>query len=442
MLEGPAGTGKSRSIFEKLNILCTLKAGIRILVVRKTRTSLSETGLVTFENDVLPPFSPIKSGPSRQMRLTYTYPNGSVINVGGLDKPEKLMSSDYDLIYVMEATETTESDWEMLMTRLRHGKMHYHQIIGDCNPDAPTHWICHRAGLERLKSRHEDNPTLYDHKKQGWTDHGREYIATLDSLTGHRKDRLRYGLWVAPEGARFPNLESSIHQFDFAERFPKGIPQSYRRIIGLDYGLRAPYCALWTAIDEDKNLWVYREDYEAGITADVQAQRFVSLTDSDEKISTVYADPACWAAFPGHMGPSQKCTADFYIEAVQADPRFGALVPGYNKSRRLAFDTIDALLNRENSYPNIYFERKACPNIWRELSEAVWDARSGLREDIDPSCDDHAITAGYYGWHTYLEGAAEGIKALPSVEEIRNNDYRVKHAAAERNFYRRNRVRI
>lgn len=441
MLEGPAGTGKSRAIFEKIWILCTSRPNIRVLVLRKTRTSLTDTGMVTWEDKVCPPGSPIVGDGSRAHKHGYTFPNGSEIVLGGLDKVSKIMSGEYDLIYVQEATEIAESEWETLMTRLRNNKLHYQQIIGDCNPDAPTHWINNREGLTRIKSRHEDNPTLYNLKSGTWTQNGAEYIETLERLSGHRRDRLRYGLWVAPEGARFPNLDSKVHQFDMSETFPHGLPSTYRVILGLDYGLRAPYCALWTAIDHDANLWVFREDYQAGITADIQAQRFVSMTGMNEKIYTVYADPACWAQFPGHTGPSQKCTADFYEDAISKDSRFGGLVPGFNKSRRLAFDTIDALLNRGNDYPNIYFERKACPNIWRELTEAIWDAK-GTKEDIDPSCDDHAITAGYYGWHTFIQGSPELVKPLPSVEEIRTNDARLRAREAERSFYRRNRIRV
>src|SRR5262245_31649383 len=76
LLSGPAGTGKSRAILEKLH-LCALKwPGMRGLIVRKTRASLSESGLVTFEEKVLPAHSGIKRA-SRRYRQLYKYPNGS-----------------------------------------------------------------------------------------------------------------------------------------------------------------------------------------------------------------------------------------------------------------------------------------------------------------------------------------------------------------------------
>jgi len=36
--------------------------------------------------------------------------------VGGLDDPQKVMSSEYDLIYCHEATELAENEWETLAT--------------------------------------------------------------------------------------------------------------------------------------------------------------------------------------------------------------------------------------------------------------------------------------------------------------------------------------
>src|SRR5947207_8249 len=68
VVSGPAGTGKSRACLEKLHY-CALKyRGMRGLIIRKTRESLSEAALVTFEEKVLPEWSPIKEGPRRNFR--------------------------------------------------------------------------------------------------------------------------------------------------------------------------------------------------------------------------------------------------------------------------------------------------------------------------------------------------------------------------------------
>ena len=131
-------TGKSRACLEKLHLCAQKYPRMRGLIIRKTRESLSEAALVTYEDKVLPERSPIAEGPRRNFRQVYTYPNGSQIVVGGLDKPGKVMSTEYDMIYVQEAVELDLVDWLALTTRLRNNVMPYQQLIADCNPDAPT----------------------------------------------------------------------------------------------------------------------------------------------------------------------------------------------------------------------------------------------------------------------------------------------------------------
>jgi hypothetical protein len=201
VVSGPAGTGKSRACLEKLHF-CALKySGMRGLIIRKTRESLSEAALVTFEEKVLPAWSPLKEGARRNFRQAYHYPNRSEVVVGGLDKPGKIMSTEYDMIYVQEATELEQQDWQALTTRLRNNVIPYQQLIADCNPDAPTHWLWMRAqsdALTMLHSRHEDNPRLF--QRGAWTDEGVAYLATLDRLTGTERQRLRLGQWVQASG--------------------------------------------------------------------------------------------------------------------------------------------------------------------------------------------------------------------------------------------------
>src|SRR5579864_8274647 len=122
MLSGPAGTGKTLAAVYKLHRVAAKYPGARCLVVRKTRESLTQSVLVTFENNVLSPqwFARIAQGCQRRVRQSYVYPNGSEIVVGGLDKPSKVMSTEFDLILVNQAEETLESDWESLSSRLRN----------------------------------------------------------------------------------------------------------------------------------------------------------------------------------------------------------------------------------------------------------------------------------------------------------------------------------
>jgi PBSX family phage terminase large subunit len=217
VLSGPAGTGKSRSCLEKLHLVAEKYPGMRGMIVRKTRASLTQSGLVTWEEKVVPAGHPILAGPKRRNRQSYAYPNGSEIVVGGMDDITKVMSTEYDLVYVQEAIELTEDDWEKLDTRLRSFVVPYQQIIADTNPDAPQHWLklrCDRGATRMVECRHEDNPVLYDNARGEWTENGREYIKGLDALTGVRLHRLRHGRWVAAEGIVYDAWDRAVHLVD------------------------------------------------------------------------------------------------------------------------------------------------------------------------------------------------------------------------------------
>src|SRR5690242_8823362 len=81
ILSGPAGTGKSRGNLEYLNYYATEFPGARLLMLRKTRRSLTESGMITFEQKVLHPAQGVRFSSSLQR---YIYLNGSILAVGGM----------------------------------------------------------------------------------------------------------------------------------------------------------------------------------------------------------------------------------------------------------------------------------------------------------------------------------------------------------------------
>jgi phage terminase large subunit len=219
LIGGPAGTGKSRACLEKLNKLAWQYPRSRYLVVRKTRESMTESVLVTMEDYVLKADDRggqvIAAGGQRNQRHSYRYPNGSEIIVGGLrssgkDTTEKVMSTEYDVIYVPEAIELTLNEWERLSTRKRNGRVPYQQMIADCNPSGPNHWLwlrCQDGKTAYIASDHRDNPRLWDAEAGSWTPFGVSYMADLDALTGTLRERLRLGRWVQAEGVVYDNFD-------------------------------------------------------------------------------------------------------------------------------------------------------------------------------------------------------------------------------------------
>src|SRR6185312_2356259 len=165
VISGPAGTGKSRASLEKIHLLCCLVPGLRVLGLRKTFASFKASGLVTFDEKVQPERDGVKFwGPTKKRPAQYVYPNESVFVVGGLDDPAKVLSTEYDIIYIMQAEEIEEEEWDTCSTRCRNGKIPWQQLIGDVNPGPPQHWLRRYAESNRvqwLESRHTDNPRYY-----------------------------------------------------------------------------------------------------------------------------------------------------------------------------------------------------------------------------------------------------------------------------------------
>lgn len=318
LISGPAGTGKSRACLEKVHLVAERYPGSRLLLVRKTRRSLTASGLVTLEQQVIPPGHPALDGPQRTHRSRYLYPNGSEIDLAGLDQPTRIMSTEYDLIYVQEATELSEDEWELLTTRLRNHRLPWQQLLGDCNPGPPSHWLRQRStagGLKLLESRHEDNPTLW--AGRGWTPEGETYIKRLEQLTGHRLARLRYGRWVAAEGAVYPEFDRRIHLIPSAD-----LPPLARRWRVIDFGFTNPFVCQWWGEDSDGRLYLTREIYHTRRLVEDHARQIEVLSQGES-----YAEMICdhdaegRATLERHLGvrtlPAQK-DVEAGLEAVKA----------------------------------------------------------------------------------------------------------------------------
>lgn len=433
LAEGSAGTGKSRAILEKHFYCAGAYPGFRALWVRKTRTRLTDSALTTFEDHVVPLGHPCLKGATKENRHSYKFPNGSEIVLCGFDQKDevdKVMSTEWDAIYVQEAVELIDSEvWDKLNMRLRNGRGPYHQLIGDTNPGHPQHWLnkrCNEGKIKRIVTRHEDNPRYFDPDTKQWTAEGLEYRNALDGLPGHLRKRYFLGLWAAAEGARFDTFDDSVHVFRFAEKFPQGLPDWARIGIGIDWGRRDPYCSLWGVFLQDgkgkTDVFILREDYEAGLTTQGQAARVKRETKSNERIAFVSCDPSMWAQqVNNETGEKLPRQIEAFMRELGADARFGGIKKGYNKSRQVALGTIDSLLERGNGFGDLYIE-EGCTNLIGELAGALWDTSPMQREDIDAGCPDHAITALYYLTHNYLRGGTEPEPSeitLPSPEVIK-----------------------
>jgi phage terminase large subunit len=383
LLAGPAGTGKSRACLEKLNLVA-MQVPIRGAIVRKVRKTLSQAALVTFEEKVLPKPSGVRFWTEDQ---EYRYASGAIVAVCGLDDPEKIKSTEFDMIYVQEATELEQLDWELLVSRLRNGVLSYQQLMGDCNPTYPQHWLrvrCDSGECRLLESRHEDNPMLWT--EGDWTEFGREYLRTLDSLSGYQYRRLRLGEWCAAEGMYFSEWDPRVHVCEAFE-----IPQEWPHWIAVDYGFAAPFCALWfSRCPETRRIYVYREVYAAGLRDEQQAEVILERSEGEE-IAQVVLDPAMFNLRTEQRRPS--------IAAVYASRGLGPLVAGMN-SRKQGWAIVRRALAHDGGESRLQVMAGRAPNLTRSLPALVMDPLDP--EDVADvlggrKVEDHAPDAFRYG---------------------------------------------
>lgn len=397
LLSGAAGTGKSVGALMKIHLAMLRTPGARSLLARKTHSSLTASTLVTFRQNVaaeaLAAGIVRYYGGSGAEPAAYRYSNGSSIVVGGLDRPSRLLSTEYDLAMVDEATETVPEDIDTIITRLRHGRLSYHQLIMATNPAGPTHHLKARADAGRtrmLYSQHEDNPRMF--QAGAWTEYGATYLARLETLTGVRYQRMRHGLWIAAEGLVY-DWNPGIHLVD---RLPPG-SESWERIWGIDFGYSNPFCLLCFAIDPDGRLWLYRQIYKTKTLVEDHAKQIKAIVCPDGKWieprpRSIVADHDAEdrATFERHFGmstvPAKKTVSDG-VQAMQVRLR-----PADDGKPRF-FVVGNSLVERDQELVDA--KKPTC--FEDEIAEYVWpqDVKPDRRENPVKE-NDHAMDDARY----------------------------------------------
>ena len=250
----------------KIHFIAMKYPGARILMARQTLEALKSGALDTYWKHVQPErFGVITYGGSKYVPAEIRYPNGSVILVVGMDKPDKVLSTEFDVIYVNEVTELKEEAWETLRARLRNGVVPYQMIFGDLNPSGIRHWAnlrMQKGHSRRLVSTHKDNPAYWNEEKQEWTELGDTYVnVTLAGLTGTRRKRFLLGEWATAEGVVYESFEADVHVRDMDTT-------GWRRAMGVDVGTKNPTCILTVyQRGDDDRVHVGNEFYKAGMSS-------------------------------------------------------------------------------------------------------------------------------------------------------------------------------
>jgi phage terminase large subunit len=281
-----------------------------------------------------------------------------------------------------------------------------------------------RPRLRRFKSRHEDNPTLFDQTTGEITERGVRTMATLDALTGVRYKRGRLGLWVGAEGQVYEEWANDVH---VVNRF--AIPPGWRRVRVIDFGFNNPFVCQWWAIDHDGRMYLYRELYMSGRTVkrhkvDIciwsQGERYeATLADHDAEDratlaeTTVIDDPALVerlkavgykadaggkVTLPGIGTKAADKRVKVGIEKVQERLR----VAGDGKPR--IFLLVDSLIEEDVALKEAYKPYRTADEfpsyVWMQTDEG----RAAKEEPV--KLNDHGMDALRY-MAMYLDGGPD-----------------------------------
>lgn len=147
VLKGGGGSGKSIFAGRKVLERAATEPGHRVLVCRKVATSIRKSCFDQLKDQAYTYYADqiafIPKGENSDMYIRFK--NGSVIFFSGLDDTEKLKSIfDITMIWIEEASELQEADFNQLDIRLRTDFPYYLQMIISFNPVSITHWLKRR----------------------------------------------------------------------------------------------------------------------------------------------------------------------------------------------------------------------------------------------------------------------------------------------------------
>lgn len=250
---GGAGSGKSVFLTQRTVLRVLKEPGHRILVVRKVASTLRNSVYRLFK-DVIGDWGLSHLFTFSDSYLQIRCQNGSEIIFVGLDNAEKLKSvAGITSIWVEEATELSEKDFNQLDLRLRGRGEHHKEVCLSFNPISETHWLKRRFydtvrdDIYTLTTTYKDNRFLDDH-----------YVEVLEALKD--SDPVYYAVYCLAQWGSTGNLVWNNYK---VKDFP--LDDFNALYAGLDFGYNDPSAFLVIGV-KDSELYIVSEFYQRHLT--------------------------------------------------------------------------------------------------------------------------------------------------------------------------------
>lgn len=373
LVYGGTGAGKSTSIADKFCLRSVLENNLKFMVMRTTIPALRNTCMamiqerakllgVDYELNQSTKIAKI----GRDCEIHYV----SCYNQDDADKLESI--TGLDSIWLEEAIDFRETDYNVAERRLRGGRGAYKQMIMSFNPKNTFRFIYKRffAGNEpcrKLKYTIHDNPFLIERDP-----------AFLKKLQSYKdKDPNLYKIFYQGD---WGDIEGQIYAWDIADTVPDGAKVFY----GLDFGFSVDPAALVRVYQKADHYWIEEIIYQTGLTNSALIDRMTAAgvsrsddiyADSAEPKSIQDIKNAGYNIYPSQKGPDYKRNAIDYLKSLN----------------------IHVLAGSEN--------------IIKEKQSYVWKKnRDGRSMNVPIDVDDHGMDAVLYAIYN------RGKQARPTID--------------------------
>ena len=372
---GGAGSGKSVFVAQRLLLRALKENGHKFLVVRKVaRTNRHSTfALITSligRWKVNPLFKINKSD------MEITCENGNQIVFTGLDDVEKLKSiAGVTDIWVEEASEITQEDFQQLDLRLRGKSPWAHQITLTFNPVSALSWLkpfffdTQRDNCVIHKSTYKDNRFLDD-----------EYKKVIEDLKN--QDHIYYQIYGLGEWGVLGNLVFTNYVFEEIPYKEEDFDAVYQ---GLDFGFNHPSALVRVGFKDDE-LYVFDELYETGLTNAELIREIGRMMDKAKPITADSAEPARIKEFR---------QAGFNVSPSVKGP--GSVKDGIDWLRRHKIHISRNCPNLFAEMQQYSYKKDKDGNVLDEPIEFKDDAIAALRYAIEPMRNQKRIFIGKAG---------------------------------------------
>jgi|LGVF01.2.fsa_nt_gb phage terminase large subunit len=229
--KGGAGSGKSRFVAQKILYRIIYQKGHRYLVIRKVKDTMKASVFQLFKDYIyswgVESKFHITESP---MKIVHKATQNGILFMG-VDNPEKLKSIEkITSVWIEEASELDEKDFNELDRRLRGNLPHYKQIHISFNPISHLHWLKTRffdnppKNLDIIETTFLDNPKL--------PEEDREVLRDME-----RYDYQQYRIYALNE---WGVLNNNIihHRYDYKVHISdKTVDDFVTLHIGLDFNI-------------------------------------------------------------------------------------------------------------------------------------------------------------------------------------------------------------